>query len=323
MSSLVLLIVTVVSGLITAALIWFASQRRLYVVVPKLFAHSSLASKGRTIELTIINRGYRSEEDIRIELDPNLNYEQIASTDPAVKLTDSAVQIERIPANDEVTVLILAERGRFGKKSIAKISSKECKGTVVEKLENVPPSIGALVGSTFSASIVLFFFIGAGWFLHDLIDPDGVFDSVGIAEVEIPEDLAALNWRNMEAFVRTSAYKTSPDKSFPIEITEVKREGEVVTVKVAIKNSFDQRISVSGKLISPAEEDNDVVRFGDHFFHDALVFSGQNVERLLKVYLPQNVSPQMVVANFSIKFPEAGVLGNVNDIEKDFLFEDL
>src|SRR5690606_34406262 len=50
--------------------------------------------------------------------------------------------VPRICAHDEISAIFLIENGNFSKSEISSISSKDTKGKVLEKANDVPPNAG-------------------------------------------------------------------------------------------------------------------------------------------------------------------------------------
>ncbi len=290
MFSIEALATSVIGGLILAAIVWYISQRRLYVVVPKLFAYSSLVSKSKTVELTILNRGYRSEEKVKIEFDPKLSYEQLASTNPAVKLIGSTLEIDRVSANDEVTVLIVVEGGEFGTASIASISSSECKGAIVEKLENVPLSFGTSVGGIATAITLIVFFIWLGWIARGTSAWE-VLEDFGI-RIPPPTHIQEDGWENAHRFSGSKLYNDSEVKAFPVEIKAVRHNDSQVEVDLEIQNYGDKRLEISVCLTSPG-----LGRAGSEY--GLMLLPGQAVKRTL---IAEDVIEDMHIIYIEVNF---------------------
>ena len=132
-SAIIKIIVTIVAALLASAIIGLVKKRRLFLVVPKLFSFSQLSDKGKIIELTIINRGFKTEEKIEIQLNPTCTYELVASTDGSTVLHKNKISVERLSGEDEITAIVLTEGKEFTREDIISVSSKETKGKLVKK----------------------------------------------------------------------------------------------------------------------------------------------------------------------------------------------
>ncbi|HSY28204.1 MAG TPA: hypothetical protein VK832_11915, partial [Burkholderiaceae bacterium] len=79
MSALSGLGIGVAASLIAAWVLAGFKSKQLYLVIPRLFAFSALTDKGTIIEMQVFNKGRSSEEDVHIDLPPNITYELIAA----------------------------------------------------------------------------------------------------------------------------------------------------------------------------------------------------------------------------------------------------
>lgn len=319
--SAILFLTTIAATVVAALAVSYFNKRRLFVVVPKLFPHSNLGTSARTAEVTIFNKGYRTEEDVRIEIDGSLSYELIASTQPTARIENSVIRIDRLVGGDEVTILLHVERGNFTKNQIASFSSKDCKGVAVEKVEHVPPRFGDLAQALFALAVVAAFFGFVGWTAKDFFD-DELLPSQELDrnEIVIPPALIDLGWRNMESFVSAKFYKEFEGKGFPISIVSSNLKGQIATVKFSAKNEGVERLVIDAKLNSAAGSEIGVhANFGEHFAHDILILPGKSKEVTLRVDLPRNADPQLVWLQVSMTY---GDLASdvVYNLEKDFDF---
>ncbi|MBB5448040.1 MULTISPECIES: hypothetical protein [unclassified Paraburkholderia] len=89
-------------------------------------------------ELSVMNRGFKTEEQIEVSMAPTLQYEVVGSTNNDVSLSGNKLIIPRVGAGDDVTTILLVEGGPFSSSDISNCLSKESKGIVVGKLEQVP-----------------------------------------------------------------------------------------------------------------------------------------------------------------------------------------
>jgi len=113
-------------------------MRQLYVVVPKLYRHSTVADKGSLCEVIIYNRGKQVEEDIQIQIDPDLKCELLATSSTGIILSGSLIELDRLHKASEVSAIILVENGILDISKLLSISSKSCKGRGVDKIKDVP-----------------------------------------------------------------------------------------------------------------------------------------------------------------------------------------
>lgn len=131
---------SLVGALIVAALVGWIRKARLIVFVPRLFSYSSLSGKGQVAEVSILNRGFKTEEAIELSLRTSLQYEILGANSNDVTIEGHKLKIPRVGPGDDVTTLLHVEGGMFTSDEIANCLSKESKGRVVSKLEEVPPT---------------------------------------------------------------------------------------------------------------------------------------------------------------------------------------
>lgn len=154
------LLLTLVGGLVTAGLIGWIRKPRLILLVPRLFSFSMLGAKGQLAELSVFNRGWKTEEAVEVSLSPNFTYEIIGSNSQDVTLDANKLLISRIGAGDDVTTILLAEGGVFSANEITNCLSKESKGKTVKKLEDVTPT-----GPQRIALVVIFILLPVTFYL--------------------------------------------------------------------------------------------------------------------------------------------------------------
>ena len=62
------ILLTIIGGLILAGLLGWIRRPRLVVFVPRLFSHSRISDKGQIVEISIMNRGFKTEEAVELSL---------------------------------------------------------------------------------------------------------------------------------------------------------------------------------------------------------------------------------------------------------------
>ena len=125
---------------ITSIIAYLFRMRQLYLAVSKLYRHAALADKGSITELVIYNKGNHVEEDILIQIDPNLKGQLLASSTTDLKMHDSTITINRLHTASDISLVLLVEHGVLEKNKIFSFTSKATKGLVVDKVESVPPN---------------------------------------------------------------------------------------------------------------------------------------------------------------------------------------
>src|SRR5258708_36432779 len=97
-------LVALVTTLIAAGLVAWIRQARLEVVVPRLFSHSQLSERGNLAEVTVFNRGWKTEEVIELSLTSSLKYEMVGASNQDISLAKNKVSIPRSGPGGEVSV---------------------------------------------------------------------------------------------------------------------------------------------------------------------------------------------------------------------------
>lgn len=217
------LVVTVLGSLIVGAF----RRRQLYVVVPRLFSDSPLTSSGKLVELRVFNRGRRTEENVRVALDPSIRYEVVASSDNSPSLIESAICIPRIPPGDDSSVLLLVEGGDFSNERISKISSASSKGRLIQKMDQVPHNLGNSI-LLVTALLALF--------ALPIVGIEYYSNWKSTARLERLSDLAENGWTDLGRYSDSRFRDNYSDGEFPIHLLETTRDGNVIAVKFRIVN---------------------------------------------------------------------------------------
>ena len=119
---------TIVGGLIVAAILGWIRKPRLVVLVPRSFSYSQITDRGHLVEISIFNRGFKTEEAIDVTLNHTLRYELIGSNNQDAQVANNRITVPRIGPSDDATVLLLVEPGIFKPDDITQCLSKETKG---------------------------------------------------------------------------------------------------------------------------------------------------------------------------------------------------
>jgi len=310
------LFISIVAILIATALVNYAAQRRLYVVVPRLFPHSRLSDEGHAAELTIINRGPFNEEDVTIEINSKINFEIIASTSPSVIVKKSIISIARIPKGDEVSFVFNVEGGDFSYKSIGSISSKNCRGKVVEKLENVPVSFGNFV----SAIVIIMFLCVTMAFIGYMVRDTNVFSifdneqksddhsisadssSLNSEKLNYAETLSSIGWENFDRYLSSAYFLEIERPHFPVEITSVRRQGSVVLVDISLDNQGSDIMYVDASVRSPVDGRLPQSISARSSYYGIMVVDQSTSERQLAAFLPEDHRDQILVVHVNITY---------------------
>lgn len=294
----------IVVGLSVAGIRAYFNKRRLYLIVPKMFSYSELSSNGQVIELTIINKGKRSEEDVQVKLSPSFKYDVIASTLPGLKIdSNSLIKIDRLSQSEEVSVVVNVDNGEFNNDNILSISSKETKGEIKKKIEeSESQSAGELIAVVFFI-FILMPLIG---YLFGNIFVDEIWPSISpeTKQERIDADKLKLGgWENIENFVGTEHYYSYNGK-WPIEVEFPKREGGLLSFKINFSNMLDERIEFTASASTPYNSLESKIRSEwtpNNYESGILLLPGTKTSRTIEVYLPFNADPKLVVFEFHME----------------------
>jgi hypothetical protein len=303
------IVLTVIGGLIVAGLIGWIKRPRLIVLVPRMFSYSQISDRGHLIELSVFNRGFKTEEAIDVTLNHTLKYEIVGSNNQDVTVKDNKLQISRIGPSDEVTVLLLVERGVFKPDDIALCLSKETKGKVVSKLEEVSPTgpqrVG-LVGALIGLPLLLY----AGTYGIDYLLASTKRGPTATAQ-ETSSVVEAQGWKIPRYYETTSRglLKSFTNGSISVAISPTSRKGELVTVPMKIANSSDKVLKVSVSMLTAASGNK--LKSFELSTGEIILTPGQSEERSIRVVIPVSASSEAERTIF--------VEGFIRDMDDDSL----
>lgn len=283
----VTLAATIVGGLLVAAILGWIRRPRLVVLVPRSFSYSQITDRGQLVEISVFNRGFKTEEAIDITLNNSLRYELVGSNSQEASVNGNKITIPRVGPADDVTVLLLVEPGTFKQDDIVQCLSKETKGAIVAKLENVPPSGPqriAIVGMFVVVPALLYGMSFALDYVFDLLKDR----PAAVAMVKEKRTATQVQGWNVPLFHKTTSLLFEPFVAGKITaaIGAVSRKGEIATVPVSFTNQTDEvlTISFSAKTaFSPK-------RFKSYelMTNDFVVVPGKTETRTLRVVVPES-----------------------------------
>lgn len=281
------LVFTVIGGLLLAALLGWIRRPRLVVLVPRSFAYSQLTDRGQIVEISVFNRGFKTEEAVDVVLNPRLRYEIVGANAQDIQLNKNKIEIRRIAPSDEATLLLIVEDGVFKADDITHIVSKETKGRTVSKLEEVPPTGAqriALVSIFIAVPIALYGFIQS-------LDYIAETAAVGkfIAAVD-PETVDLHNWTVPSYTKRTSnhLFLAFEQGKIVVIVLSPTRKGDIVSIPLKIQNSTERNLKFSAAMTTTSSE-----KQGASFergVSDVIVVPGQTEERTIRVVAPEKTT---------------------------------
>ena len=299
-------LITVMGGLLLFLITSYIRKRKLFIVVHKSFSHTTLAEKGSAFMLSLHNRGIKTEENVLVQLDKDREYSLLATTDTTIKVENDQISVGRINPNDELNVVLMVEGGGFSHESIIKISSDACRGSVIDSPEKVPQSVANTMGVWI---VALFFILGLplfGAFFGYQFGKDHTESPLqSVVEKKMPEYLVQLDWEGMENFIKSKYYREDEERPFPITIKETRDLRHAALVVFEVRNDGNERLELTAYLRSAADDvDGTTVKFGEHFKHNILVFSGETKTVSLKVNKPDSIKNKTVLLDIRFTYKQ-------------------
>ncbi|EPS1222157.1 hypothetical protein ACVBR5_001394 [Burkholderia cenocepacia] len=300
------LLLTLVGGLILAGLTAWIRRQRLVLFVPRLFSYSALAAKnGQLAELSVMNRGFKTEEQIEVSMSPTLQYEVVGSTNNDVSLSGNKLIIPRVGAGDDVTTILLVEGGAFSASEISNCLSKESKGIIVGKLEQVPMT-GPQRVSVVAILVVMPAIIGLGYlgisgYLDQQIKTVGAVATekatASATESATANAIAATtgnmtvhDWNVSQSYLRLGGPLVEAFKGGKIQLNvgPITRKKDISTVATTITNTSEYTLRVTLSMDSQRSEER--IPSYQRRLHDILVVPGATVTKSINVVIPQTPS---------------------------------
>lgn len=301
--NLLSLLLTIIGGLTVTALLGWIRKPRLVALVPRTFSYSHITDRGQLVEISIFNRGFKTEEAIDITLNPAYSYDLLGSNSQDATTEKNRIKISRIGPSDEVTALIIVEGGVFKRDDIVQILSKETKGSAVSKLEEVPPTGPQRVGLiAFFVAVPVALYVG-------YLSLDYV-----VKNFEPPSALVAKDKRTVVQGWSVPSFNisTSPKMFEKFESNKISTaigtpsvKGDVVSLPVAISNNTDKIIKFTLSMTTVASEKK--IPSYDRHLSDVIVVPGKTEERKISVIIPsksENVAERIVFIELSLESME-------------------
>jgi len=277
---------TIVGGLIVAAILGWIRKPRLTVLVPRSFSYSQITDRGQLVEISVFNRGFKTEETIDVVLSNVMHYELVGSNSHDAQVVGNKIVIPRIGPSEDVTVLLLVEPSGFKPDDIIQCLSKDTKGSTVAKLENVPPNGPQriiIVGMFVVVPALLYGTTFALNYAFALLNDRPVVTSTNednLAPFEVS------GWK-IPHFYKGNSSLLEPfvEGNITATVGDVSRKGEIATVPISFGNqtsevlkiSFSVNTALSGKRFKSYE-----LSTGEF-----IVIPGKTETRSLRVVVPE------------------------------------
>lgn len=297
------ILTTVIGALCIAAIFAALKSRWLYVIAPRLYLNTPL-SDGQIVSLTISNVGLLAEEDVALTLRPGCKFELIATSKSTLAVSGKTLSLPKLARSESVNVLILVEGKSFDPSDIDSIESKATKGKVVESKEKatalwqsfialpivfgllaVPFVFGTFVGSEMKVSAVQY--------LNEKLEFFGQSKQLAGYKNQITEKYASM------AGGLAGATK---DRRIGIDVQEIVRRGEVLSVSIKISNNTKQVIVADANL-QGASGSRGPLDWTDSRSDSFALAPTETKLLLLKVYLPEQGSVKLIQGLYNFKIP--------------------
>lgn len=303
----VAIILTLIGSLVVAGILGWIRRPRLVVFVPRLFSHSKISDNGQIAEVSIMNRGFKTEEAIVLSLNPHLHYELVGSNNPESELIGSRLSIPRIGAADDCSVLLQIERGKFTYEDIVNCLSKETKAIVVTKLENIPVTAQQRVALTAFMLVLLFL----ATLLITSIDRAFEEEKSKIAETKnepdpIAKQLDHQNWVVRDIYQQGSVYEKFLAKELTVTLVSVELKERFIRIQLIVSNKSNEIITLGLSASGSALQKN--VPYGERVVSDKLMFPNTSSSHLLIVEVAKDDPNPGAIIEFSLEGESGDIL---------------
>ena len=279
------LILTILGGLIVAGVLGWVRKPRLCVLIPRMFSYSQITDRGQLVEITIFNRGFKTEESIEVTLNPTMKYEMLGTSNQDAAVVKNKLLVSRLGASDEVAVILVVENGIFKSDDITQCLSKETKGTIATKLELVPITSSQRVSLiTWIVLIPALFYgvnYGIDYFLKNIA---AVSVDAGVGNKKFVD---LQGWKLNKIYASdNNIFKSINNKELVISTTIIARKQDVVSVQVKFENKTKSIIQISSVSMTTTKSENKILP-SDRWVRDLMLFPNKVEERVIKVIIPE------------------------------------
>lgn len=140
---------------ITSAILYFFKQKQLYLSLTNLYSNSTISDEGSICQFIIYNQGNSIEENIRIELNPNLQISLLSSDSSILQFENNVISINLLHKKSKASCMLLVENDQpLSLNEIQSFYSKETKGKSFNNTQNIPTNAGST--AIIFASLILF-----------------------------------------------------------------------------------------------------------------------------------------------------------------------
>lgn len=278
------IVLTLVGGLLLAALLGWIRRPRLTVFVPRTFSYNQLSDKGHLVEVTVFNRGFKTEENVDVTLNPSLKYELLGANSPDASVDKNRLKMMRIAPSDEITMLLVVENGVFKPDDITQTVSKETKGITVARLEDVPPTAQQRVWL-----VAIFIVLPALCYLAYTALDSAFFKLDSPAQAvagNVDQSAELAGWTVSEIYKRkdNKIYMALTSGKLSVEMGSLSAKGDLVSVPFKIKNDGSMVVTATIDAIT-STVDKRTPRYSQRL-GGLIVFPSKTLERTVPVIIP-------------------------------------
>lgn len=238
MDHLYKIIIGLILFVVSSIIAYLFKMRQLYVASPKLYRHAPVSSSGSLCEIIVYNKGNQSEENIKVNFDPDLKIELLASNSNDITLDGFTLNVDRLHKGCEVSVMLLIEKGTFDSSKITSISSKATNGKVCKKVEDVPDNYAHIFLLIVFLIAIIPSFIGS---IH-------LYEKIKLSYIEKKlELLHNIGWSNLERYNDSDLIKDYKNQEFPIRLEgrEKQKNGDsLLKFSIYNKTALPMKVSV-------------------------------------------------------------------------------
>ena len=305
---------TIVAALVVAGIVALFKRRRIFLVSPRLLGHSALSATGHVLEVTLLNRGLTSEEDISVCLNPRCSYDLLAASTHEASLSGGTLTVPRLVPEDEFTVILQAEGPNDPDQRIVQATSKAAKVLVVDRYEEIGPSTRDLgTVSAVGVLVLAVLFFGGRELVstftesqklvaqeHPIVaqeHPIGTPTPDPAIEARI-SSYRALGWTVDKDWIASRLSTQYKGGELPVRVLACSRHGNYIRVPIRFSNQLDEAMRVSANLLSPAGEGPKWTG-KDHIFSLA-IFPGKAREKILEAYLPRSSTEKRIILEVTL-----------------------
>lgn len=293
------IITSVVGALSVVGFLAALKSRWLYVVVPKLYLNTPI-SDGQILILDIKNAGLMSEEDVALTFRQACKFELIATSKSTLSVSGSTLSVPKLSRLETVSVVLLIEEKSFDVSDIESIESKAAKGKIVDDKDKA-----TALWQTLVVIPVLFVFLVLPFVFGTYIGSETRVSAVEYMsdKMEIfgsSKQLANFDASIREVYSNGSFEGVVQDGLIGIEVDEIVRRGDVITINTTISNETEETIMVDGYLKSSSGE-RGPLSFRDDRVESFALNPGDEKVVTQRAFLPESLSAKVIKNRFTFE----------------------